>query len=387
MRKAWTYKRRGKPGVYVHWYGDDGKQHSKRLPNKTLAEQYRQRLERRMNDDIFVDPEPLPWDTLVVEYVEFKRTVKRLAPGSLKSLSDTLANFRRLCGPVSSTKVNQKTVNSFVSARAEEGTAAATINKDLRQLRAFVRWSIKNRYMGEAARAIDWGDVRQKQVKRPVRALSIKEFAQVLHTALELYGLTWYVRVILAVASGLRQQDIERLQISDIHTDSCSLTTRSRKTGKSSGDRPIHPLAMKVLAEYITTLPEGQKRLFPDTYHHSKWDRIQEKAGVAVKYHDLRRTFASFILQAGFSTSVAQDLLEHATPILTHDVYAQLSPVYRNAVNSIPLDKVIEPEAPQSPGPCVASPARPPEYSGLPGPSENTAAHASDTATGPKRQP
>jgi len=48
------------------------------------------------------------------------------------------------------------------------------------------------------------------------------------------------------------------------------------------------------------------------------------------------------VAQAGFSTSVAQDLLEHSTPKLTHDVYTDIDPVRRKAVESIPLDEIIE---------------------------------------------
>jgi hypothetical protein len=40
-----------------------------------------------------------------------------------------------------------------------------------------------------------------------------------------------------------------------------------------------------------------------------------------LKFHDLRRTFASLLAQRGVSTAVTQRLLEHSSPQLTNDVY------------------------------------------------------------------
>ena len=87
----------------------------------------------------------------------------------------------------------------------------------------------------------------------------------------------------------------------------------------------------------------GQDKLFTDRFTSGKWKRIRNNAGLpTLTFHDLRKTFASHVAQAGFSTSVVQDLLEHSTPNLTHEVYTDINPVRRKAVESIPLDDIIE---------------------------------------------
>jgi len=56
-----------------------------------------------------------------------------------------------------------------------------------------------------------------------------------------------------------------------------------------------------------------------------------------LKFHDLRKTFASLLAQRGVSTAVTQRLLEHSTPRLTNDVYTNVDPVLREAVDTLPV--------------------------------------------------
>jgi integrase len=53
--------------------------------------------------------------------------------------------------------------------------------------------------------------------------------------------------------------------------------------------------------------------------------------------HDLRKTFTSLLAQRGVPTAVTQRLLEHSTPQLTNDVYTNVDPVLREAVNLLPV--------------------------------------------------
>jgi len=102
----------------------------------------------------------------------------------------------------------------------------------------------------------------------------------------------------------------------------------------------------KVLAElvkYISTLPEGQVKFFSDTHIHKQWKKVRKQAGLStLKFHDLRKTFGSIIAQQGYSQSVVQDLLEHSSPQLTHEIYTDVEPRYRAAIESIPIDDIVE---------------------------------------------
>lgn len=103
-------------------------------------------------------------------------------------------------------------------------------------------------------------------------------------------------------------------------------------------ERPVLQQVMTGLSNYVATLPDGQARLFTDRFTSKKWNRVRHIAGMPkLKFHDLRKTFASLPAQRGVSTAVTQRLLEHSTPRLTNDVYTNVDPVLRQAVSQLPV--------------------------------------------------
>jgi integrase len=103
-------------------------------------------------------------------------------------------------------------------------------------------------------------------------------------------------------------------------------------------ERPIPEQIATELSNYIATLPDGQELLFADRFSPKMWTKIRRKIGLPdLKFHDLRKTFASLLAQRGVSTAVTQRLLEHSSPQLTNDVYTNVDPVLRQAINVLPV--------------------------------------------------
>ncbi len=95
---------------------------------------------------------------------------------------------------------------------------------------------------------------------------------------------------------------------------------------------------MTELANYVVTLADGQEWLFPDRFSPKKWDRVRAQVKIpGLTFQVLRKTFASLLAQRGVSTAVTQRLLEHSSPQLTNDVYTNVDPVLRQAVNLLPV--------------------------------------------------
>ena len=95
---------------------------------------------------------------------------------------------------------------------------------------------------------------------------------------------------------------------------------------------------MTELSNHVSKLPDGQERLFSDNFSPKTWKSSWKAAGLPrVKFHDLRKTFASLLAQRGVSTAVTQRLLEHSTPQLTNDVYTNVDPVLRQAISQLPV--------------------------------------------------
>ena len=103
-------------------------------------------------------------------------------------------------------------------------------------------------------------------------------------------------------------------------------------------ERPIPEEMMTELSSYVSTLPDGQEVLFADRFSPKKWETTRHKAGMPeLKFHDLRKTFASVLAQPGVSTAVTQRLLEHSTPQLTNDIYTNVDPVLRQTIKRLPV--------------------------------------------------
>ena len=173
-----------------------------------------------------------------------------------------------------------------------------------------------------------------KVEERPVKSLNNSQIKKLL-TVTERYP-AMKMRVLLALATGLRRGDIDSLKISDIDFEKNCICTTSKKTKKSMASRPVSAEVMAELSKYVCSLDVGQENLFKIKFGYRKWRKICKKADLAeLRFHDLRKTFCSLLAQNGVSTAVAQRLLEHSSPNLTNKIYTNVDPVLRKAVEQL----------------------------------------------------
>ncbi len=328
MKKVWIYKRKGVRGWWIGWY-ESGKRKAKGLPSKALAEHFRQIKYTQLNSDVFTGTVTADWNQIRNEY-EHSKKVAGVVEDSLYEVALTLRHFERLVGKCSSKQITQNAIDKYILQRGKE-VIRSTLNKDIRNLKAFVRWCRKNRYVN--------GEIEIRELKedeRPVISLSKTQIKKLLSTS-KPYKTLW-MRILLALGTGLRRGDIESLRVSDIDFENSYVTTRSKKTRKSMGSRPVPVPVMAELQQYVSGLDAEQEKIFNDNFSRYRWVKIREKLGLDdFKFHDLRKTFGSILAQNGVSTAVTQKLLEHSSPDLTNKVYTNVDPVLRHAVDKIPV--------------------------------------------------
>ena len=321
------YKRRNIKGWWVGWY-ESGKRKAKALPSKALAEHYRHIKYTQLNSDVFTGTVSVDWQQMVAEYRHDKQ-VAGVVEDTLYEVALTLRHFERIIGKCNSKQITQAAIDKFILERGQE-VERSTLNKDIRNLKAFIRWCRKNRYAN--------GEIEIRQLKedeRPVKSLSNTQIKKLLAASKPCQTLR--MRILLALGTGLRRGDIESLRVSDIDFENSYVTTRSKKTRKSMGSRPVPVPVMAELKKYVSGLDPEQDRLFSRRFNQHRWDKIRQKLGLAdFKFHDLRKTFGSMLAQNGVSTAVTQRLLEHSSPDLTNKVYTNVDPVLRHAVDQIP---------------------------------------------------
>ena len=103
------------------------------------------------------------------------------------------------------------------------------------------------------------------------------------------------------------------------------------------GSRPVPAPIMAELKTYISGLDPKRDKIFSRRFSQYRWTQIREKLGLRdFKFHDLRKTFGSVLVQNGISIAVIQRLLEHSSPDLTNKVYTNVDPALRQAVDRIP---------------------------------------------------
>jgi len=312
----------------VGWY-ESGKRKAKALPSKELAEHYKQINYTQLNSDVFTGQVLADWGQMTAEYREAKK-VRGVTEGTLYEIALSLRNFERLAGKCNSKQITQGVIDQFILQRGNE-VQRATLNKDIRNLKAFVNWCRGNRYLN--------GNIKIKELKeeeRPVRSLNDTQIKNLLDASDKYFAIK--IRILLALGTGLRRGDIDTLKISDIDFERNCIATTSRKTKKSMASRPVSAELMKKLSKYVCGLGVGQEKLFNTKFNHRKWRKICKEAGLAdLKFHDLRKTFCSMLAQNGVSTAVTQRLLEHSSPNLTNKVYTNVDPVLRQSVDRLPI--------------------------------------------------
>jgi len=330
MRKVWTYKRKKTKGWWVGWY-EGGIRKAKALPTKALAEHFRQLKYAQLNSDVFTGTLAVTWSQMIQEYRNSKK-VRGNQAGSIYEASLTLRHFERLVGQCNSKQLNQYAIDQFILKRQKE-IKRSTVNKDIRNLKAFVNWCRESRYVN--------GDIKLKLLKedeKPVKALKQDQIKKLLLLSRRYPSMR--MRILLALATGLRRGDIESIRMADIDFDNHFITTRSKKTRKSMGSRPVPAQVVEELKRYVSGLAPKQDPLFSDNFSQCRWDTLRNVIGEPdLRFQDLRKSFSSALAQNGISTAVIQKLLEHSSPELTNKIYTNVDPVLRHAVDQLPVDR------------------------------------------------
>ena len=89
----------------------------------------------------------------------------------------TLRHFERIVGLNSSKEITQPNLDAFVLKRSEE-VGKNTLNKDIRNMRAFLNWAVKNRFVASGLEV-----KKVKVAQKPVVALSPQQVRDLLTAA------------------------------------------------------------------------------------------------------------------------------------------------------------------------------------------------------------
>lgn len=269
------------------------------------------------------------FDRLFSDYLDARR-------GDLRAF-DRLEHAQTVLAPLFAgrdmTTLRRADIAAHIARRRRAGIANATVNRELDTLSAAINYAVKH---------WDWplpNPVRGMSLKEPEGRLRwlTREEAQRLLTAADAglnHVLGDFIR--LALHTGMRMNELLGLEWSRVDFAERRLQLDGKHT--KSGRRrmvPINETALQVLrrraqwrmrhcprSPWVFAWESGArvKRLW-EQFHTAR-----KRAGIEdFRIHDLRHTFASWLVSAGVPLTEVRDLLGHAS-IRETERYAHLAP-------------------------------------------------------------
>jgi integrase len=348
----------------VGWLDPDGKRRSRRIGGKSLVEKYRRKVEGQLAAGIYKQESRKSWADFRAEYET--KIAAGMEPETRTETLRTLDHFERIARPGKVAAVKTQMIDDFVAKRRTEPgrkrgdtVSPATVNKDLRHLKAVLRV------------AHDWGYLpvvpkarMLKEPKKLPRYVTPEHFAAIYRAcdqadrpARQRYAPAdwWRALVTLAYMTGWRVSERLALRWDDVSLENGeAITWHEDNKGRRDERVPLHP----VVVEHLQRILDFGDRVFPWPHHErtlwSDFARIQTAAGIHLPcrerhehtdachlygFHDLRRAFAT-LNAPRLSADALQALMRHKS-YLTTQRYINMARQLNQAVQGLHVPEVL----------------------------------------------
>jgi len=213
----------------------------------------------------------------------------------------------------------------------------ATVNRDLSVLRHILYWAVDEQLIAANPLA-RLKMARERRTRRQV--LSVWEEQLLLGAA----KAHMYTMVVCALDTGMRRGEITGQKWEDIDFSRKLLfVTRSKTPEGESREIPLSDRLHELLLKNRKT--EGLVVSFrgkPVRIVKRTWKTALKNAGIRhVRFHDLRHTFNTRLMEAGVMQEVRMALMGHSTGSRVHATYTHIElPVKREAIRKLEAWKI-----------------------------------------------
>ncbi len=267
------------------------------------------------------DASPSVSDFLDDAYLPFIRTYKRSYSSDLSLINNHVKPF---FGSKTLAQLNKTDLLQFIDAR-RESHMPGTINRVLILMRYVYNLAIKWETPGVVKNPVSGTPLLEENNQRE-RFLTSEEVDRLVNCVRHSRNEMLQYIVPGLILTGARKQELLRARWQDFCQDTKIWRIPMSKSGKAR-HVPISD-ALQLLLDSIPKRCEwvfaNPKTLKPLTSFYYSWDTARNQAGLAdVRVHDLRHSFASFLVNNGRSLYEVQRILGH-TQIKTTQRYAHL---------------------------------------------------------------
>ena len=260
------------------------------------------------------------------EWLDLKRSV--LSARSVQIEEANLKHLKPCFGGTLIGDIEAADISRYQQRRIAEGAAAKTVNLEVGTVRAILR---RNRLWANVQ-----PDVHMLNVRDDVgRAISQDEETTLLAECAASRSRSLYPAVTVALATGMRYSEIRLLRWKQLDLARHTLTVGDSKTEAGAGRPiPLNDRACMVLDMWASHFPsrEPEHYVFPtekcgaagdDFKPHvyatlptepigdwkEAWEAAKERAKVACRFHDLRHTACTRMLEGGVPFSVVATIM------------------------------------------------------------------------------
>jgi integrase len=251
-----------------------------------------------------------------------------LATSSIRIERDNLKHLLPCFGRQLVTDIEASDVSTYQLARLHAGASPKTVNLEIGTLRAILR---RNRRWSEIQM-----DVRMLPTRDDVgRALTLQEEERLLAACAVSRSRLLHPVVVLALSSAMRYSEIRLLTWGQIDLNSATLTVGKSKTAAGT-DRvlPLNSRALAALRAIATQFPDrcAQHYVFPSEKYggfgdefkagfyntdplrpvgdwKEAWEAAKRRAKVTCRFHDLRHTACTRMLEGGVPYPVVASIM------------------------------------------------------------------------------
>ncbi len=357
--KVGLFQRPNRPGWYGRYKTETGYVVEKFGNTKPEAEEKQAEVFLALNRGTLSQRgENLPWHILVENYLLLKDS-EGLRPDTLKDISqtlqrvwDTLADSQKATTPRYSRQITQTSITVYKASRRQK-VAAHSLNHDLRNIRAFVRWGIENKYMRP--------NIKVSMIKTDELEPLILTNKQILRLMVACDKLNYpgmKLRIQSALATSLRRSDIEKLEYAHIDRKQKTLKVLTKKTRRYN-IIPISDQLINAIDHYVYQYvpkdwelifhpirkPVGHRLSFPKR----KWDVIRNRAkqwnpeteSWCVAFKSLRSTCLSLLAEQGVPVEVVQKIAGHRSITTTMKFYLSVRAERMRQATQTPLQDIV----------------------------------------------
>ncbi len=137
---------------------------------------------------------------------------------------------------------------------------------------------------------------------------------------------------VIALHTGMRRSESRNMKWEDINLSSRDIFVPTSKSGKSR-HIPMNDVTFNLLTMLYGSGKDPQSKVMPEyspEYISHRFIRACKRLKIRdFRYHDLRHTFASYLVMGGVNIHTVSRWLGHATIVMTEKHYTHLSPDFQ----------------------------------------------------------